>query len=122
VGTSSPFSAEEYIGLGVRINDSDPAPNSTFVNLINPVNIGTAISGYYVNVGAFASQPATFVELQLLSAVDSVSFDFATPSGSLSVEAFGAGGGSLGVFTFSGSSIFVNPAGRCGQPQRAGYP
>jgi len=53
-GIGDSFHASEYAPLGVQINDSDPASGITFVNLINPVNVGTDISGYHVNVGAFA--------------------------------------------------------------------
>lgn len=108
VGLGDSFVANEY--NGVIITDSDPSVGQTEVNLINPVNSGTAISGYYVNVGAFAGT-ATWLNLDFTSAVDVVGFDFATPQGVISVEAFDEGGASMGVFNYIGGSNFVNQAG-----------
>ena len=108
-GLGGAFPANEY--NGVVINDSDPAPGSTFVNQINPVNVGTAISGYYVNVGAFEIIPQTQLTLDFTTVVTDASFDFANPTGALTVSAFDVSGASLGVFNFLGTDLFVNQAG-----------
>ncbi len=116
------FPAGEYAALGVTIKDSDPTVGSTYVNLTNPVNVGTSISGYYVNVGAFAGK-LTFLDLQFTAPVSSVAFDFATPSGLLGVFAFGADGNVLAGAPFSGSDTFVNQAGfnmKAGQASLSG--
>jgi hypothetical protein len=107
---SDSFAASEYAVLGVTLHDSDPVAGSTYVNLINPVNVGTAISGYYVNVGAF-SGALTYLDLQFSVPVTSVAFDFATPSGQLGVFAFGADGKVLAGIPFVGTDSFVNQAG-----------
>lgn len=121
-GLGDLFPAGEYAALGVTIKDSDPTVGSTYVNLTNPVNIGTAISGYYVNVGAFVGK-LTFLDLQFTTPVSSVVFDFATPSGLLGVFAFGADGSVLAGAPFSGSDTFVNQAGfdmKAGQASLSG--
>lgn len=107
-GLGDAFVAAEYDG--VVINDSDPSAGITYVNLINPENVGTAISGYYANIGAF-SGVQTQVTLDFTTDVTSVAFDFANPQGYLTVYAFDGGGGSLGVFNYFGNSSFVNQAG-----------
>ncbi len=107
-GLGDSFVAGEY--NGVTINDSDPAPGSTFVNLTNPVNVGTAINGYYVNIGAFASVQ-TRLTLDFTTVVTEVAFDFASPNGSLTVRAFALGGGLLGQLPLLGAGVFVNQAG-----------
>ena len=109
-GLGDNFLAGEYAALGVSINDSDPSPGSTYVNQINPVNVGTAISGYYVNVGAFAGT-STFIELDFTTPVTSFGFDYATPDGLLGVSLFDTGGNLLASNSFSGAGSFVNQAG-----------
>jgi hypothetical protein len=109
-GLSDFFAAGEYAALGVTLNDSDPAAGSTYVNLVNPVNAGTAISGYYVNVGAFDGT-STFLDLQFGVPVTSVMFDFATPDGQLDVAAYGSGGALIANLPWAGADIFVNQAG-----------
>lgn len=109
VGLGSSFSTNEYAGLGFRINDSDPTSGSTFVNLTNPANVGTAISGYYVNVGAFANT-TTFAAIDFLGGAQHVQFDFATPSGNIFAFAFGPSG-FLGAFALNGTNNFWNQAG-----------
>lgn len=109
-GLGDSFLATEYTALGVTINDSDPTPGSTYVNLTHIGNVGTPIYGYYVNVGAFADT-ATYLDLVFTTPVTSLSFNFATPSGQLDVSAYGAGDSLLGSFPFSGSGTFVNQAG-----------
>jgi len=108
VGLGDSFPSNEY--NGVTINDSDPTPGSTYVNQINPVNVGTDISGYYVNVGAFEGVQTQLI-LDFTPVITDVSFDFATPSGDLKVSTFDASGASLGVFNFLGTNLFVNQAG-----------
>lgn len=107
-GLGDAFVAAEY--AGVVINDSDPTAASTYVNQINPLNVGTAISGYYVNVGAFDGVQ-TQMTLDFTTSVTSVSFDFAAPLGVLSVQAYDGGGGSLGLFNYLGADTFINQAG-----------
>ena len=104
------FAAGEYAALGVTLNDSDPTMGSTYVNLINPVNVGTAISGYYVNVGAFTGT-ATYLDLQFGVPITDVMFDFATPDGRLDVTAYGSGGTVLASVLLVGADNFVNQAG-----------
>ncbi len=108
-GLGESFSENEYDG--VVIKDSDPNAGYTYVNLINPANVGTDISGYYVNVGAFASNPQTQLTLDFTTSVIEVSFDFANPTGNLTVSAFDGVGALLGVFGFTGTDLFVNQAG-----------
>lgn len=110
VGLGDFFPAAEYAGLGVTINDSDPTAGNTEVNLTNAANVGTAISGYYVNVGAFAGTP-TSLTMDFSPFVLIAAFDFATFSGNLSVTAFGSGGVLLGTFNFLGSDPFKNQFG-----------
>lgn len=108
-GLGGSFPANEY--NGVVINDSDPGPGVTFVDQLNPLNVGTSISGYYVNVGAFDSTPQTQLTLDFTTVVSDVSFDFANPTGDLTVSVFDISGGSLGVFNYSGEDPFINQAG-----------
>lgn len=108
-GLGGSFPANEY--NGVVISDSDPSSGSTFVNEIHPVNVGTAISGYYVNIGAFDLTPQTQLTLDFTTVVTDASFDFANPTGALTVSAFDVSGASLGVFNFLGADLFVNQAG-----------
>jgi hypothetical protein len=108
VGLGGSFVAAEY--NGVVINDSDITPGSTYVNQTNAANVGTAINGYYVNVGAF-SGIQTQLTLDFTTAVTSVSFDFANPQGYLTVTAFDTGGGVLSVFNAFSTGVFINQAG-----------
>lgn len=110
IGMSDSFMAGEYALSGLSINDSDPSVGSTFVNLTNAGNVGTPISGYYLNVGAFTNRPPAAVAFDFGAGAQNVQFDFATPTGDISVFAFGPGG-FLGAFLFSGSSAFLNQAG-----------
>jgi len=112
VSTGNLFPADEYdAAVGVVINDTDPAAGSTFVNEIHPLNMGTDISGYYANVGAFIETPQTQLTLDFTSAVTDVSFDFASTDGMLTVTAFDVGVVSLGVFIVNGTDPFINQAG-----------
>ena len=108
VGLSDSFAAAEY--AGVLINDSDPSAGSSFVNLINPGNVGTSISGYYMNIGAFAGK-ATFADFRFTTAVSSVSFDFATASGLLSVLVFDDSNNIISSSITFGTDPFLNQAG-----------
>lgn len=108
VGAGGGFLAAEY--AGVVINDSDPALGSTFVNLINPLNVGTNISGYYVNIGAFAGR-ATFADFKFTTSVSAVSFDFADFSGLLSVLVFDSGNNIISSSITLGTDAFTNQAG-----------
>ena len=112
VGPSDTFPANEYDGaVGVVINDTDPASGFTFINEENPLNMGTDISGFYANIGAFVDTPQTQVTLDFTTAVSDVSFDFATTDGVLTVTAFDAGAMSLGVIVENGTDPFINDAG-----------
>jgi len=108
-GLGGSFPANEY--NGVVITDTDPGPGITFVNQLNPLNVGASIDGYYVNVGAFGSTPQTQLNLDFTTVVSDVSFDFANPSGDLTVSVFDISGGSLGVFNYMGVDPFINQAG-----------
>jgi len=108
VGPFDSFISTEY--NGVIINDSDPTLNSTFVNLINPANVGTSISGYYANIGAFAGVQ-TQVTLDFTTAVSSVDFDFANAQGFLTVSAFNANNDLLDMSNYLGADAFINQAG-----------
>ena len=108
VGLSDSFAAAEY--AGVLINDSDPSAGSSFVNLINPGNAGTSISGYYVNIGAFAGK-ATFADFNFTTAVSSVSFDFADATGLLSVLVFDGSNNIISSSITLGTDAFLNQAG-----------
>lgn len=108
VGVGDFFPADEYDG--VVINDSDPASGSTFVNLVVG-NVGADISGYHVNIGAFAVTPQTQLTLDFTAVVTEVSFDFASPGGILTVTAFDASAAPLGVFNFNGTDLFTTQTG-----------
>jgi hypothetical protein len=108
VGASDSFVAAEY--TGVTINDSDPAVGSSFVNLINPGNVGTSISGYYMNIGAFAGR-ATFADFKFSTSVSSVSFDFADATGLLSVLVFDDSDNIISSSITLGTDNFLNQAG-----------
>lgn len=108
VGLGDSFAAAEY--AGVVINDSDPSAGSTFVNLINPGNVGTSISGYYVNIGAFAGR-ATFADFHFSTSVSSVSFDFADATGLLSVLVFDGSNNIISSSITLGTDAFLNQAG-----------
>jgi PEP-CTERM motif-containing protein len=71
------FLSNEYAALGVIIEDSDGDPLIR-VNPTHPSNVGTSISGTYINVGAFADVIPTFIDLSFTADVSSVAFDFAT--------------------------------------------
>ena len=108
VGFGDSFAAAEY--AGVVINDSDPAVGSSFVNLINPANVGTSISGYYMNIGAFAGR-ATFADFKFTTSVSSVSFDFADATGLLSVLVFDDSNNIISSSITLGTDNFINQAG-----------
>jgi hypothetical protein len=109
-GLSDYFVAGEYAALGVSINDSDPSAGSTYVNLTNPLNTGTAISGYYANIGAFDGT-ATSLELVFTAPVTSLGFDYASADGQLGVSLYDSGGNLVSSDVFSSTGTFVNQAG-----------
>jgi hypothetical protein len=111
VGLSDSFPSSEYAGLGVTITDSDPTVGSTYVNLINPLNVGTAISGYYINVGAFVDVTPTYVELSFGPSVLGVGFDFATPTGTIRLLAYDSADTEIYDAFHIGSNAFINQAG-----------
>jgi hypothetical protein len=98
-GLSDSFLANEYDG--VIINDSDAVAGSVFVNQVDPVNVGTAISGYHVMAGSNPNG-ATLLELSFTNPVDSVSFDYALPRNTFPIF--------VGIFDASGL-IFSDPFG-----------
>lgn len=110
-GASDSFTDNEYAAANLFINDSDTTSGITFVNLTNPDNVNTAISGYYINVGAFGGN--TLLDLDFTSPVKSLGFDFATPSGSLNVFLFDYSGEPINIdpLVFTGNGTFVNPSG-----------
>jgi thermitase len=109
-GLGDLLTANEYDGVSIQGND--PLPGFTSVDQVDSVaNPSTDISGYHVRVGAFSSTPATQLDLNFTTAVTSLSFDFGSPSGGISVEAFDASSISLGVFHFSRTGTFINQAG-----------
>ena len=107
-GPGSSFVAGEY--NGVVINDSDPAAGSTFVNLINPGNLGTDINGYYVNVGAFDGVQ-TQLTMDFTTHIESVAFNFANPQGFLTVTSFDGSGVAMAPVNYFGVGAFINQAG-----------
>lgn len=106
------FPAGEYAAQGVTINDSDPTPGSTFLNDTHPANVGTPITGKYVNVGAFDGVD-TFLELTFAPGVTSVGFDWATGAGALfiNITLLGPGDVFLDVIADATDSTFINDAG-----------
>lgn len=108
--------ASEYAAQGLlSIIDSDPGVGITSLNPTNPLNVGTPISGEYVNVGAFVAFPNTFIELTFAPGFEahSVSFDWFTGAGAgfVRVSLFGIGGVPLGVVDSPATDGFINPAG-----------
>lgn len=114
-GAGDHFVAAEY--TGVIINDSDPTAGITYVNQINPLNVGTAISGYYVNIGAFDGVQ-TQLTLDFTTAVTEIGFDYANPTGNLSVWAYDSLDNLLDMSNYLGGDAFINQAGF---DQFAGY-
>lgn len=108
-GTS--FPSAEYAGQGVVILDSDPSAASTFLNDTNPANVGTAIQGKYVNVGAFQNIPVTFVDLFFAPGISSFSFDWASGLADIVVSIFDPDDAPLGTFGDVADTDFVNGAG-----------
>jgi hypothetical protein len=108
-GLVSSFSATEY--TGVTITDSDPTAGITFVNLTNPLNVGTPISGYYLNLGVFAGIVPTRVTLNFSVPTTFVGFDFAKPIGALNVRVFDTGGTLLDNSSYATTSSFISQAG-----------
>jgi len=107
-GLGDSFATDEY--NGVNFNASAGGFNSIFVNLTNPLNIGTDISGYYVNIGAFDGI-STQLTLDFTTDVTAVSFDFANPQGFLNVFAYDANNNLLDSTLFLRDSVFINQAG-----------
>jgi hypothetical protein len=105
------FSSGEYAGLGVTITDSDPNSGSTSVNLINPANVGTAISGYYINVGAFQGVIPTFVEFAFAPNTFDAAFDFASPTGITHLLAYDSSDTAIFDSVIAGADAFINQAG-----------
>jgi hypothetical protein len=108
-GTGDSFLSSEYAGLGVTITDSDPGVGSTGVNLTNALNVGTAISGYYVNIGSFAGVTPTFVEFAFGPSTLNVAFDFATPSGDIHLLAYDSSNAEIFDGSFVGGDAFILP-------------
>jgi hypothetical protein len=115
LGDSFPF--DEYQSFGVLLEDSDPGTGYTLVNLTNPLNVGTDISGYYVNIGAFLLQ-ITLLDADFDPGVIDISFDFATPDGHITVAGFDKFGIQIVDESFQGTDLFINQAGF---PQTAGH-
>lgn len=71
------IASNEYASLGLVIEDSqNPAGLSSLIDT-NPANVGTPISGKYVNVGGFSGVD-TFVELMFPAGTPSLGFHWAT--------------------------------------------
>lgn len=111
VGLSDSFGSSEYNGLGLTIVDSDPSTGSTYVNKTHPGNIGTAISGYYINVGAFVGITPTYVEFNFGPSVLDVAFDFASPTGAIQLLAYDTSNTEIFNGLTTGSDVFLNQAG-----------
>ena len=105
------FVSTEYAGLGVTIKTSQFVfgPMFVYLNSTNPANVGTAISGNYVNLGGFAGVDS-FIELTFAPGMTSVGFDWATRN-SVLISFFGVGDVFLGSTVDLADSTFVNSAG-----------
>jgi hypothetical protein len=102
------FLAGEFAGLGVTITDSDPSfPGSTFINPVHPLNVGTAISGHHVNVGAFVNVVPTFFEFNFGPDVLDVAFDFATFDGIVRVLAYDSSDTEILDAQVAGFGVFI---------------
>jgi hypothetical protein len=110
-GNFDSFLSAEYAGLGVTVTDSDPTAGSTFVNPSNPLNVGTAISGYYVNVGAFGIATPASVDFAFAPNTLDVALDFATGTGDVRLLAYDASSNEIFNNPFTGSDTFFNQAG-----------
>ena len=105
------FSPNEYAALGVIIEDSTDDPLIR-VNPTNPLNVGTSISGTYINVGAFADVVPTFIDLSFTSDVSSVAFDFATAVfNPARVIAYNPSGTEIFNSVVASTGTFINDAG-----------
>ena len=111
---------DEYAAMGMLIRDSDSAPNISYLNDTHPANIGTPISGKYVNVGGFEDVD-TFIELTFPFGTPSLGFHWATGAGAdhIRVSLFDAGNIIIGavmldpaIETFVNDAGFTVPAGR----------
>ena len=114
VGLSDNFAFNEYEPLGVLLEDSDPVfPGITFVNDSHPANVGTDISGYYVNIGAFVGIVPTSLSVAFLDGTNEVVFDWAIGVGgsNVTVSAFDEFDALIVSQVFVASGTFVNQAG-----------
>jgi hypothetical protein len=108
-GAGDFFLDNEY--EGIVFEDSAGSSTVISVNLTNPVNVGTEISGYYVNVGASAAFSMTFLNSDFDPALSEISFDFATRDGQIRVLAFDAVGAVIHDESVLGTDLFWSQTG-----------
>ena len=109
--TGAAIAANEYAALG--LTDIDPSTGIIALIDTNPANVGTSISGKYLNVGADIAVD-TSLELSFAGGVDSVSFDWATGIGTdiIQVTLFDTSDAIIGATqVVNANSDFVLPGG-----------
>ena len=104
----SPFPADQFANLGVRITDSDGAMGTSQIALPGPGPTGPL-------GGSFLYSPAvgtgTWIELELTPPARDVRFDFATPSGQIALTGYDASGAVVLSTTAIGVAPFAGPGG-----------
>ena len=109
VGLEDSFGVNEYDG--VDIYDGDSTRGATYVHETNPLNVGTAINGYYAYSYGNEAMEDQYIVFAFTSMVSNVSFDFASPNGLLIISARDSGGISLGVFNYNLTGSFISQDG-----------
>jgi hypothetical protein len=105
---ASPFPADQFASLGVRITDSDAATDTSLTAL---PGVGTTgpLSGSFLHVPA--SGGPTWIELELTPPARDVRFDFATPAGQVTLTAYDATGAVVLQSSAAGVASFAGPDG-----------
>lgn len=107
------IASNEYAALGVLIEDSQAPGGMSTLDDTNPINVGTAIDGKYVNVGAFDGVD-TFIDLMFPAGTTSLGFHWATGATATEIEVslFDAANMQIGATILDpATTTFVNGAG-----------
>jgi hypothetical protein len=115
----SPFPADQFASLGVVIDDSDAATGTSQTSLPGSGPTG-ALSGSFLYVPAVGT--GTWVDVELTPAARDVRFDFATPSGQISLTGYDATGAVVFNGTASGFTPFAAPGGGTWLAGSAAFP
>lgn len=108
VGVTDTFNAAEYASTGVLLEDSFADPFLLRVDLTDPSNVGTAISGYHLIVPAATGPTSVRLIFPLATPSGYVAFDFANLDGAVDVVAHDAFGSFFNQ-SFSGTGPLNTP-------------